>query len=269
MTVAQLTTPDVEAFRRGLDDDGFVVFRDVVSKERLCELNTDLQAAFERMRNSGELFAGGGSLSGHLNCFPGRRSSFVYKELEQFGIVDLVGAVRPDIVGSVRATLNFNLPGSVAQHYHTDGLYLKDFLICNVAVVDTDLANGAIDVLPGTNREFYKFWRYAVERKYRLTTRVPLRQGDVILRKSTLWHRGMPNDTDVPRPMMAVTFGEVEDTAADPFATDGGRIVFSPNWYKPTKLGRIRERVFVTAPITYAAYRFARSLYGMKGYASF
>ena len=42
-----------------------------------------------------------------------------------------------------------------------DGLYLKDFLICNVAVVDTDLANGAIDVLPGTNREFYKFWRYA------------------------------------------------------------------------------------------------------------
>ena len=87
--------------------------------------------------------------------------------------------MRPDIVDSVRATLNFNLPGSVAQHYHTDGVYLKDFLICNIAVVDTDLENGAIDVLPGTNREFYKFWRYAVERKYRLTTRVPLRQGDV------------------------------------------------------------------------------------------
>ena len=48
------------------------------------------------------------------------------------------------------------------QHYHSDGLYMEEFLICNVAVVDTDLENGAIDVLPGTNREFYKFWRYAV-----------------------------------------------------------------------------------------------------------
>ena len=85
--------------------------------------------------------------------------------------------MRPDIADSVRATLNFNLPGSVAQHYHMDGLYTKDFLICNIAVVDTDLVNGAIDVLPGTNREFYKFWRYAVERKYRLTTRVPARPG--------------------------------------------------------------------------------------------
>lgn len=269
MTVAQLTTPDVEAFRRGLDDDGFVVFRDVVSKERLSELNTDLQAAFERMRNSGELFAGGGSLSGHLNCFPGRRSSFVYKELEQFGIVDLVGAVRPDIVGSVRATLNFNLPGSVAQHYHTDGLYLKDFLICNVAVVDTDLRNGAIDVLPGTNREFYKFWRYALTRQYRKTTRVPLQQGDAIVRRSTLWHRGMPNRTAVPRPMMAITFGELSEPDPDPFAINDGEVVFFPNWYNTNKLGQLRERTFVAAPITYSAWRFVRSLYGNKGYASF
>ena len=58
--------------------------------------------------------------------------------------------------------MNFNLPGSVAQHYHMDGLYPEEFLICNIAVVDTDLVNGAIDVLPGTNREFYKFWRYAL-----------------------------------------------------------------------------------------------------------
>ena len=52
-----------------------------------------------------------------------------------------------------------------------------------------------IDVLPGTHRRFYKFWRYAVERKYRLSTRVCLEQGDVVLRMSTLWHRGMPNKT--------------------------------------------------------------------------
>ena len=63
----------------------------------------------------------------------------MWDEISDRGIVDLVREVRPDIVDSVRATLNFNLPGSVAQHYHMDGLYMKEFLICNVAVVDTDL----------------------------------------------------------------------------------------------------------------------------------
>ena len=269
MGVRSLTKIDTEELARALDRDGFVVFRDVVSKERLDGLAEALFAEFDRAMAAGELFEGGGFLSGHLNCYPGEASRFVWDDIADFGIVDFVREIRPDIVDSVRATLNFNLPGSVAQHYHTDGLYLKDFLICNVAVVDTDLVNGAIDVLPGTNREFYKFWRYAMERKYRLTTRVPLSQGDVILRKSILWHRGMPNNTETPRPMMAITFGEVEDTATDPFTVNDVRIVFYPNWYNTSRLGQLRERVFVAAPVTYSAYRFARSLYGNKGYASF
>ena len=65
-------------------------------------------------------FKGGGLVSGHLNCFPGEGSRFVYDELAERGVVDLVRSYRPDIADSVRATLNFNLPGSVAQHYHID-----------------------------------------------------------------------------------------------------------------------------------------------------
>jgi ectoine hydroxylase-related dioxygenase (phytanoyl-CoA dioxygenase family) len=259
---------DVDEFRDGLDDDGFVVIRDVVSKDRLASLNRSLQDEFERANVNGELFKGGGFVSGHLNCYPGEISRFVWDEIVAHGIVDNVRKIRSDLVDLVRATLNFNLPGSVAQHYHTDGLYVEDFLICNIAVVDTDLNNGALDVLPGTHREFYKFWRYALERKYRLSTRVPLAQGDVVVRRSTLWHRGMPNYSPSPRPMMAITFGEVKDTERDPFNLDGGKVVFFPNWYKATRLGELRERTFVAAPITYSTWRFARSLYGNKGYAS-
>jgi hypothetical protein len=259
---------DAEEFRRRLDQDGFVIFRGVVSKDRLADLERVIVQEFERARSANELFEGGGSRSGHLNCYPGESARFVYEELLESGIVDLVRAVRPDIADSVRATMNFNLPGSVAQHYHMDGLYTKEFLICNVAVVDTDLNNGAIDVLPGTNRRFYKFWRYALERKYRLSTRVPLACGDVIVRKSTLWHRGMPNRASAPRPMMAITFGEMDPTEQDPFTMNGGRIEFYPNWFSTSRLGQLRERTFVAAPITYSAYRFIRSLYGNRGYDS-
>jgi hypothetical protein len=260
---------DTVGFRRALDEDGFIVLRDVVSKDRLAALAVELDAEFDKMLNSADAFEGGGRLSGHLNCFPGERARFVYEEIAEFGIVDLVRSYRPEIADRARPTLNYNLPGSVAQHYHMDDAYLKEFLICNVAVVDTDVENGAMDVLPGTNREFYKFWRYALERKYRLTTRVPLAQGDAVVRKSTLWHRGMPNRTALPRPMMAITFGEVDDSSIDPFSTNGGEIEFYPNWFRTSRLGRLRERTFVAAPVTYSAYRFVTSLVGNKGYESF
>jgi Phytanoyl-CoA dioxygenase (PhyH) len=260
---------DAIEFGKALDHDGYVVLRGVVSEERLTTFNDELLGEFDRLMETGLGFQGGGLMSGHLNCFPGERARFVYEELRDAGIIDLVRSYRPDLADAVRPTLNFNLPGSVAQHYHVDDAFLKEFLICNVAVVDTDLVNGAIDLLPGTNRRFLKFWRYALERTYRLTTRVPMERGDVLVRKSTLWHRGMPNRSTTPRPMMAITFGEVEDTTTDPFATNGGEIEFYPNWFSTSRLGRLRERTFVTAPITYSTYRFVTSLYSDKGYESF
>ena len=82
--------------------------------------------------------------------------------------------------------------------------------------------NGAIDVLPGTNQRFYKFYEYALQRKYKLTTRLPMQRGDILLRMSTLRHRGMPNGSAAPCPMMSVTFGEDGAPEGDPFMVNDG-----------------------------------------------
>jgi glycosyltransferase involved in cell wall biosynthesis len=259
---------DTEECKKRLDEDGYALFNNVVSQQSLAELGEALNAEFEAARRSGALFQGGGTVAGHLNCFPGAMSRFVYDDLIDAGVVKVVAEVRPDIVDEVRATLNFNLPGSIAQHYHSDGLYVEEFLICNVAVVDTTLANGAIDLLPGTHRQFVKYWRHALHRHARLSKRIPMKRGDALLRKSTVWHRGMPNRSSEPRPMMAITFGELAAPEANPFGLNDGKPFFFPNWYNTGRLGRLRERTFVAAPITYSAYRFARSLYGSKGYSS-
>lgn len=212
---------------------------------------------------------GAAEIRGHLNCFPGADSRFAYDAVEQRGIVDLVRNELPSR-RALRVGLNFNLPNSVAQHYHVDSAFLDGFIIANVAVVDTDIVNGAIDLLPGTHARFYRFWEFAVRRLDRLTTRIPMKAGDVLVRSSNVWHRGMPNRSSAPRPMLAFTFGErvAEGVTGDPFAVDGGKITFHPNWYRPNLLGRLRERTFVTAPFTYSAYRFARSLVGNKGRGS-
>ena len=94
-----------------------------------------------------------------------------------------------------------------------------------------------------------------------------MQRGDVLIRKSTVWHRGMPNKTDALRAQLTFTFGESAAPHGDPFELNDGKIYFEPNWYSTSKLSQIRERVFVTVPSTYSSYRFVRSLVGKKGYA--
>jgi ectoine hydroxylase-related dioxygenase (phytanoyl-CoA dioxygenase family) len=257
---------DLAQLKQSFAKDGYLVLRNVISREKLEHLRRRLLEEFEAMKQSGRLFAGGGSISGHLNCFPGEESRFVYEELQRQGIVDLVKALSASVVRHPNVGCNFNLPESVTQHYHVDSNFTEEFMIVNVAVVDTTLENGAIDVVPGTHGKFYKFWRFALERPHRNAKRLPLDQGDVLIRTSNLWHRGMPNFTDLARPMLALTWEKGGSTKGDPYRDEEGKITFRTNWYRTNFLGRLRERTFVAAPITYSTYRFVRSLFGSKGY---
>lgn len=260
---------DTAGLKRSFDEDGYVILRSVVPRDTLDEVARRLSSEFESWSRSSESFRGGGLMSGHLNCFPGEIARSVVNALRDSGMVSLAQTLLPTPPTAARIGCNFNLPGSVPQHYHVDSAFLQSFLIVNVAVVDTDLVNGAIDVVPKTHRRFYKYWEFALNRVYRDAVRLPLSQGDVLIRTSTLWHRGMPNLSDKPRPMLALTLGEPGVQSDDPCAVSGGRVEFQANWFRTSLLGRLRERTTVMAPITYSAYRFARSLVGNKGYAAF
>jgi ectoine hydroxylase-related dioxygenase (phytanoyl-CoA dioxygenase family) len=261
---AQSITSYCESFAQ----DGYLVFRDVVPRERLVQLHQRMQEEFERAKTSGRLFSGGGGLAGHLNCSPGEAARFAYDALVAHGILDVIKAISAEVVRLPNVGCNFNLPGSVVQHWHMDRPFTKAFMIANVAVVDTNVENGATDVIPGSHRRFYPFWEFALQKAaMRLANvRVPLRQGDVLVRTSSLWHRGMPNRTAAARPMLAFTWEDGGSTLPDPFQAEGGGIVFRPNWYRPDLLGRLRERTYVAAPFTYDAWRVVHSLFGKKGY---
>jgi ectoine hydroxylase-related dioxygenase (phytanoyl-CoA dioxygenase family) len=268
-----LSQADRESLRESFAENGYVIIKNVVSREKLEHFRAAVIEEFERAQRSGVLPAGGGLIAGHLNCSPGEIARFDYDALRESGVIDFVQSVFPRPLGQPQMGCNLNLPKSVVQHYHADSTFTDDFMIVNTAVVDTEIANGAIEVAPGTHKKFYKYWRFAVERPYRRGKRLTMSAGDVLVRTSTLWHRGMPNRTAAPRPMLALTFiqpkrGEPEKPQTDPFLFNEGKTLFYENWYRPTLLGRLRERTVVAAPITYASYRFVRSLFGSKGYGS-
>lgn len=86
-----------------------------------------------------------------------------------------------------------------------------------------------------------------------------MKQGDALLRVSTLWHRGMPNTSTKARPMLAFTWENGGSDLADPYAVHGGEITFLPNRFKTDWRGRLVERAFVAAPRLGTAYHVVRS----------
>jgi hypothetical protein len=257
--VSQATHPEnFRALQRSFAENGYLTFEGVVDRTRLEELRGRLLREFERMKASGALFVGGGTMSGHLNCFPGEASRFVYELLEARGIFDLVRALSPSSLRAPNVGCNLNLPGSSSQNDHVDGYAAQPFLIVNVAAVDTNLTNGAMEILPGTHRRAYKYWQLVLESPER--RRLSMKQGDVVLRTSTLWHRGMPNSSSEPRPMLAFTWEDGGSTRTDPYQIGDGSIAFLPNRYRTDWRGRWRERAFVAAPRVGTAYRVVRSL---------
>src|SRR5690348_4420712 len=145
--------------------DGYVALPSVVSKSRLAALTDELRGAYARAKANGELFSGGGTISGHLNCFPGAQSRFVYDELEQYGVFDLVRKISPSATRMPNIGCNLNLPNSSAQNPHADGNVATPFIIVNVAPVDTGIENGAMEAVPGTHLRAYKYWQYALSGK--------------------------------------------------------------------------------------------------------
>jgi ectoine hydroxylase-related dioxygenase (phytanoyl-CoA dioxygenase family) len=248
-----------DALRKTFAAEGYWVFERVIAREQLAALSQRITNEFEEQQRQGRLFAGGGTVSGHLNCFPGVESRFVYEQLRQSGITDIVRGLTPFAVRPPNIGCNLNLPGSAPQNEHVDGYASQPFLVANVAAVDTNLDNGAMEVLRRTHLADAKYWQILLARPERL--RLCLRQGDVVIRTSTLWHRGMPNRTRVPRPMLAFTWEDGGSPLTDPYRVHEGRITFLPNRYSTDLKSRIRERAFVTLPALGTAYRAVRSLF--------
>jgi len=213
-----MSRAELDAYKKAFAEDGYVVIKGVVPRDKLAELHVTITGEYTRQKADGTLFQGGGGLSGHLNCFPGEAARFVYEALEQRGVVDLVRELSPRAVREPFLGCNLNLPGSVTQQMHMDRTFRNEFMIINVSVVDTDLVNGATDVVPGSHKAFYKYWQWVLLGKGRAHKRLPSEAGDVLVRVSNLWHRGMPNLSSQPRPMLAFTWDGGGSPLADPFA---------------------------------------------------
>ncbi|BCM92988.1 kanamycin B dioxygenase [Abditibacteriota bacterium] len=219
----QLTPQTLESAVRFLWDDGYVVLKNVVSlshidilKKRTLE---DLETILARPD------APFNFNTGNVQQDPPPFAPFLFEDvlLNPF-VIQISNAVlgpRP-LLGMYSG--NTALPGGNRQPVHPDTSQLWPdlqhptpafVLVINIPLVDVDARNGGTEFWPGTHHDTsFSFHQGAprVEEKHlaqwrtkRPPFQVELSRGDIVMRDIRMWHAGMPNQTEEPRPMIAMT----------------------------------------------------------------
>ena len=212
-----------------LRDDGFVVLHRAIDPAHIEVLRERMLADVEPILALADIpyqFN-----SGHLQQDPPPFPPYLFRDvLVNDLVVEVTQAALGAGVKNAFYSGNTCLPNTTQQPLHVDAGQLWPNLkvatpaygvVVNVPVVDATPANGSTELWPGTHldttRAINDDTRAINDSDIKLPPAVERRRhaecnplqpivpaGSVLLRDIRLWHRGMPNCTDQPRPMIAM-----------------------------------------------------------------
>ena len=209
---------DVEAIRQGLETEGIVVRRGAFPRGWVEQVRADIDVAFEEARSREGGAVGRGPNRWYVEIHPEALSGFV--ELVDHPWVRTVceTVLGPDY-RIVEVGFDTPFPGATLQPWHRDfpsppetrdGGRLTS-LAFNLTTVDTTDEMGPFEIAPGTQwepggdfdhqqfppRSEYERYEALAQRKYPQV-------GDISARSALTIHRGTPNRSTVPRPVLVL-----------------------------------------------------------------
>jgi ectoine hydroxylase-related dioxygenase (phytanoyl-CoA dioxygenase family) len=216
-----LSAAHLDEAKRAIREDGFVVLADVVDTahldilhERLIEDLKALQARPDAPYNWN---------AGNIQQDPPPFPPYLFRDvlLNNFAVAVTHAVLGPGVKSTMYSG-NTALKSESRQPVHADFSHLWPeqevahppvYLIVNVPTVNMSAENGSTEIWPGTHRDLSA----AAGKDIKITPDVlearravvpPLqptvRRGSILIRDGRLWHAGMPNRTDNPRPMIAM-----------------------------------------------------------------
>lgn len=218
-----MTSSDIALAIRALRDDGFVVLENVIDMAHINSLRekmlSDLPVLLAR-RDAPFNFN-----TGNIQQEPPPFPPYLFQDvlLNEQAIAVTKALLGPGLK-NVYYSGNTTVPGSgTRQPVHPDnGQLWPDLeqatppfaIVINVPVVDMMPENGSTELWPGTHLDTtlsidqgdIKVPIEAVEARLKIRPPVQLTvpAGSIVLRDIRLWHAGMPNRTQQPRPMIAM-----------------------------------------------------------------
>lgn len=239
----EMAADHLDAAVKAVREDGFVVLEGVVDREHIAVLReralADLAAL--QARTDVPYNWNAGNIQQELPPYP----PYLFRDvLANDMVVAVTRAVLGPGVKNAYYSGNTALRSDQRQPVHADVGQLWPGLseatpafglVVNVPLVDVSPENGSTEIWPGTHRDTsvtmagdIKVSEAALSRRRARAHPIQLTfpAGSVLIRDIRLWHAGMPNRTDAPRPMIAMIhwagwFGAIETLrfpkGAEPF----------------------------------------------------
>ena len=209
---------DTAAAIAALRIDGVVILREAVDLKHIEVLRDQMFADLPRVLARTDLPCN----FNHDNVqqSPSRERKFLFRDvLLNDHVIAVTSAMLPGVTNTFYSG-NTALPGTRRQPVHGDSGHLwldtvvpAHAIVVNVPLVDMSDINGVTELWPGSHLIPYtsagkdiKVDPIFLERQR--TLRPPeqpdVPAGSIILRDQRLWHAGMPNLSNTPRPMIAM-----------------------------------------------------------------
>jgi ectoine hydroxylase-related dioxygenase (phytanoyl-CoA dioxygenase family) len=210
--VAALSSDQLDEYAAIFERDGLVVLKHHLSKETLEAWRDAFEPLLRERVASGTTAVRGDNRHYITLPFTG-----VFADESVFcdpGIIGVVERVAGDDPVMCQLATDTPLKGSTYQDVHRDTPPLFDGLpdtpsfqlAVNFPLCDVTLDNGPFETTLGTHRmdpeEAMKAWR---ENRVSLHA-MQMELGDVMIRDVRALHRGTPNNTDRPRPMVVIGY---------------------------------------------------------------
>lgn len=239
-----------------------IVKKDFIDISILKTINDDLLNNLKVFLEKGTHI--GGKKYGHLNATIGHHAKTILKEIEKKGLLELI-AKEYDLTLEeyfLTCACNINLPGSKKQHIHRDTNFDDSKVIINIPLITVNEKNGSIEVYPGTNKYPLSFLDFLWNKSKFPPERINTNLGDIFVRDSNLFHRGMENSGSEPRPMVALTLSKKNIASSDEIsaAFGGGQIKFMNNWFENDNKGKLFEHIYMHFPVIRSIKRIVASI---------
>ena len=153
----------------------------------------------------------------HFLAMPFEPPCFAPEFFFDTGILSIVRGVMDEMVVADQWGCDVPLQGSKYQQLHVDyqrplfpeapDLSLPTYmLVVSFGLIDILPAHGPIEIAPGTHRMPRSQALRSVEEAEIRMQPVTLESGDVLIRHPWALHRGTPNVTDTPRPLVTIRY---------------------------------------------------------------
>jgi len=273
VAAGQMTAAHLAQAAGALRDDGIVVLNDVVDIDHIAQIRQRMFSDVEEILSHADVPFNWNT--GNLQQDPPPIAPYLFRDVLANDLaVQVTHTVLGDGLVNGMYSGNTALPSKNRQPVHADTGQLWPNLeaptpayayVVNVPLVDVDARNGSTEIWPGTHKDpsvvighDLKVTPEMLDKWRAVTTPIQpsIRAGSIVIRDIRLWHAGMPNHTDVPRPMIAMIHWVRwwPQGGPLPFAPEAREILDHPVLKTNAK--------FVDGPIDYlyhnAAYEFEK-----------